>query len=389
VVKRIIFPATRAVEHATSLPGVRPIRFFPVLWPLWQVQTTADIYDEQKFELIDHFLLRAIGESGLHDSARLAGFFGLPLGIVERCLRFLTMIEHVRPESDGFHLAHLGQESLRAGVRLVAKTSSQTLLFERHTSWPLPRRHYDDRVTVLDRSELPSDQVHDGTRFIPINSFEPFSLDMLTRLENDSNRAAYNLHSQLRNLQFVGKRESYLPCYLIETGDGRMLAYSACGHGRDEFLEQVFWATAAGRLIEAQGMREPADVWEKWRAGSSTYGVGELRQREGLWQVVMPSAAFGEQPRISLSRIGGYQFRDNYFIQVWCDDAQTREAALLHRGRGIARRTDIGSADELLRLLRDLAEALRIAPVDLVTLRGAAEQAGDDGCLHRLRMLRA
>ncbi len=75
---RRVYPARRAIEHAAGLPGLRPLRLFPVLWPLWQVETTASSYAEQPYELIDRFLIRAIREAGLSQTAELAGFLGLP-----------------------------------------------------------------------------------------------------------------------------------------------------------------------------------------------------------------------------------------------------------------------------------------------------------------------
>ncbi|BCJ75263.1 hypothetical protein CS0771_48070 [Catellatospora sp. IY07-71] len=387
MVKRVIYPATRAVEHAIAQPGVRPVRFFPVLWPLWEVQTTAEIHDEQAFEIIDHFLLRAVDEADLHDPARLAGFLGLPPGIVDRCLRFLTMIGHVTIDGGGVRLTPLGRQSLQAGVRLVPKTSSQTLYFERQTGRPLPRRYYDAKVPFLDRPEVAPEQLADGTRFLSVFTVARFQPEWLTWLESNPQRADYNLPGLLRDLRQDGQREAYLPSYLIETADRRILAYTACSGERDDFLEQVYHKTTIGSLIEAQGVREPAETWNRWLSNSAAFGRGKLRHRGDLWQVTLPADAFGDHPKVSLSRLGGYQFRENHFIQVWCDDAATRKQALAQRCRGIARQADVSSVTELVRRVQALADTLEVPHIDLAQLRREAERANDHACLHSLRLL--
>lgn len=88
---RAIYPARRAVEHAVTVPGVRPVRLFPILWPLWQVEITANVYDEQAYEIIDRFLVRALVEGGVDRREELIGFFGLQPSLVDRCLALISI----------------------------------------------------------------------------------------------------------------------------------------------------------------------------------------------------------------------------------------------------------------------------------------------------------
>ena len=69
-----LYPALRAVEHATSLAGIRPLRLFPVLWPLWRAETAASFYDERAYEVIDRFLVLAVRDAGLRTIDELAVF---------------------------------------------------------------------------------------------------------------------------------------------------------------------------------------------------------------------------------------------------------------------------------------------------------------------------
>ncbi|WP_307961625.1 hypothetical protein [Salinispora arenicola] len=236
---RVIYPAQRAIEHAVTVPGVRPARLFPVLWPLWQVETAAQVYDEQAYEVIDRFLVRGILEAGLHRSADLAAFYGLPTSLVERCLAFLTLIGHVRNTEGLVTLTPLGESSARADVRYVPKESRQQLLVERFTARPLPRSHYQGSLSLLPTPHVPAERVSDGSRFAPLFSSSTFRPEIVTQLGEQPDRFDFNLPKQLRNLRVLGHQDAYLPAYLIEDADGRLLAYSGVHGERDTFLESL------------------------------------------------------------------------------------------------------------------------------------------------------
>jgi hypothetical protein len=385
--KRLIYPATRAVEHATTLPGVRPIRFFPVLWPLWQVETSADVYDRQDFEVIDHFVMRAIGECGVRDRAELVAFLNLPAGLVDRCLAFLATIQQVSVSGTTVELSPLGVRSLSEGVRYVPTTSRLTILFERQSGRPLPRPYYDGNVPVLDTPEIEDGQLADRTRFLHVYSTAQYHTDLFRWLEQHPDRARFNLPSQLRNLRQEGVRDGFLPSYLIETADRQILAYTNVAENRDAFLEELCAQTAIEHLIEAKRIREPREVWQEWLAGSKTYGAGQVKETGSGWQVVLDAGKFGDPPRIPLARIGSYQFRDNHFIQVWCADPATRRRALIERSLGIATLPDVTSVAELENRIRDLAGKLHVPTVSADDLLAHARRTGDDRRRNRLAAL--
>jgi hypothetical protein len=95
-VERILdLPLVRVIEHAVSLPGVPAIRYFSVLWPLWQVEVAAVAYDEQPYDLIDRFVIRAVAEGDLTRPQDIASFLGVSQDLVIRCTRFLQLIGHL------------------------------------------------------------------------------------------------------------------------------------------------------------------------------------------------------------------------------------------------------------------------------------------------------
>ena len=386
--KRVIYPATRAVENAMSLPGIRPVRFFPVLWPLWQVQVSADVYDKQDFELADHFIVRAIEEGDIHDRAELIRHLNLPAGFLDRCLTFLQHIGHLTITGSQLHLTDLGQRSVREGIRYVKATSRLTVLIERQTGSPFPRPYYDGNVPVLDTTEIEEGQLADRTRFLSVSVLEPFDMQTIQRLADRPDRAQFNLPSQFRNLRQENVRDGFLPSYLIETADRRIIAYSNVSEKRDGFLEELCVKTSIGHLIEAQGISDPADIWRKWLTQSTACGSGRLRKTNaGVWQIVLQPTAFGDRPKISFSRIGSYQFRDHHFIQIWCADTSARQKALKERSLGIATQPEISCLDDLRTRIRDLANQLETAEATIVELCEYAEINGDEWRLKRLKAL--
>ncbi|GAA0489785.1 hypothetical protein Ade02nite_24780 [Paractinoplanes deccanensis] len=375
--RRPIYPASRAIEHAATLPGVRPLRLFPMLWPLWQVEVSADVHDKQSFELIDHFIVRAIEEGAVRAPAGLAAFLGLPLPLVERCLAFLGTIEHVTTGPAGLELTPLGMRSVRENVRYVPSTSRLTLLVDRHTGRPFPRPYYDRNVPILDTPEIDDGRPADRTGFARLFTAAPYNPEVVTWLENRPDRADYNLPGEFGNLRQLGHRPGYLPSYLIETAGHGLLAYTAVGERRDEFLEQVCAETAAGHRIEATGLRDPEQIWRGWLARSKWYGAGELENDDGLWRVVLGGPAFGEHPLIPYTRIGTYQLHDHHFLRIWCDDEAARRRALLDRALGIATLPEVAGLDDLHARCRDLAASLQVPEVSIAGLRRHARATGD------------
>jgi len=70
---------------------------------------------------------------------------------------------------------------------------------------------------------------------------------------------------------------------------------------------------------------------------------------------------FGDPPKLTLSHVGGYQFSDNHFLRVWCDDPGTCRQALLERALGIATMPETLSTADLLQRTDELARALEVS----------------------------
>jgi hypothetical protein len=352
------------------------------------VEASAEVYDKQDFEVIDHFIVRAIHEGEIHHRTELINFLKLPAGLIDRCLAFLGVIGHVKVVDARLDLTDLGQRSVREGIRYVASTSRLTILIERQTGWPFPRPYYDGNVPVLDTPEIEEGQLADRTRFRRVFTSAPFDPQVVQRLANQPDRAQFNLPSQFRNLRQEGIREGFLPSYLIETSDHQILAYTNVAEKRDEFLERLCAKTSIEHLIEAQGIGDPAVIWQKWLAQSTAFGSGRVQKsRAGTWQVVLEAAAFGESPKLPLARVGSYQFRDNHFIQVWCTDTETRKKALRERSLGIATLPEVTCLEDLQTRIGDLANNLQVPAVSIAELRRYAELKGDERRLNRLTSL--
>ncbi|WP_238010306.1 hypothetical protein KZZ52_52960 [Dactylosporangium sp. AC04546] len=375
--KRLIYPARRAVEHAVTVPGVQPLRLFPVLWPLWQVEISANVYEEPSYEIVDHFLVRAVAEAGLDTGAELARFLALPVSMVQRCLAYLALIGHVRVADDRVTLTELGARALRDGVRYEPREARQLQYFEQFTGRPLTRAHHDGAVTVLPAPEVADDQVTDGSRFLPLFSTAQFRPELVTALAARPDRAAFNVPSQLHDLRFEGQRDGYLAVYLIETAGHGLLAYTAAAEDRDTLLERVCAeAAGVGDLIEAEGLGDPRRIWTDWlrdRGGEP----GLLRRLpSGVWRATFAAAAFGDQPKLPVSRAGTFQLRHHHFLQLWCDDARLRRQALLERALGVVRLPDVETVDHLDRRVQQLAHLLEVAPVTVEELRAHAVRTG-------------
>lgn len=372
---RRVYPARRAVEHATSLTGIHPLRLFPVLWPLWQVETTASFYDERAYEVVDRFLVRAASEAGLCRVDELAAFFGIPATLVQRCLRFLTTIGHIDQDGGAVSLTALGQRSAQAGVRYEPKESRQEILIEQFTGQPLPRPYYQGSVPMFTSTEVPEDRLADRSRFMPLFAATVFNSDLVEGLAQRSDRAELNLPQQLRDLRFIGERDIFLPAYVIETAGRGLLVYTALAAERDAFFEAACrQAPAIQHMISAEKNADPRKIWTEWLAESQA-GLGTLRQLPNqVWRATLRADAFGSDARLPLSRLGSYELRKRHFLQLWCQDADLRRSALSERALGMTSFSGITSQADLRKRIAALAEQLEIAEPSLADLRQYGNQ---------------
>lgn len=372
---RRIYPARRAVEHATSIAAIRPTRLFPVLWPLWQAETTANVYDEQAYEMIDRFLIRAVMDAGLDRIDELAGFFGIPEALARRCIGFLATIGHVREDAGTVTLTDLGRRSAQDGIRYVPKEGRQEILIEQFTGQPLPRAYYHGLVPVFFGTEVPEDRLADRSRFVPLFAPTMFRPELVENLALRPDRAEFNLPRQLRDLRCTGWRDARLPAYVIETAGHSLLVYTALAAERDSFFENVCRQVPdIAQLVNAQERTDPRQIWTEWLA-DSTAGPGTLRQLpSGTWRATLRADAFGPEAQLSLSKVGSYELRKRHFLQLWCDDTGLRRRALIERALAMTSNSDITTKADLRQRVTFLARQLEVAEPSLADLRQYGHQ---------------
>jgi hypothetical protein len=368
-------PLVRVIEHAVALPGVTANRYFSVLWPLWQVEVAAVAYDEQPYDLIDRFVVRAVAEGHLTRPQDIAGFLGVSLDLVSRCARFLELIGHLTSIDDQLRLTDLGAASHQRGVRLVRRESRQTILFESFTAQPLSREYYRGSFRVLSSSALLSGAV--PGYWFPVSPIAPFRSGMVSELKDRADRHLYNVPQHLLDLEVVEVEHAFLPVYIIETIEHGLLAYTEAAPTRDEFLEDVFrQIPAIAHLIAGQRQDDPERIWTEWLAEPAR-GGGLLRRRpDGGWRSVLRASAFGKGGLFPVRDVGSFKTSKQHFIQVWCDDEDLRRRALLERSLAIATMSSVRSRARLAEEIARLSELLELTTPEISDLYDQAVAAG-------------
>ncbi|MEV7970650.1 DUF4236 domain-containing protein [Sphaerisporangium sp. NPDC088356] len=325
---RAIYPARRAVEHAVSIPGVRPLRLFPVLWPLWQVEISADIYEEQAYEVIDRFLVRAIVEGGIDRREELIRFYGVGPSLVDRCLAFLGVIGHIVVDGDHVRLTELGLHSLRVNVRLTPKESRQKQLFERFTGRPLPRRYHHGSLHVLPEPQIPDHLLADRSRWLSLFAVTAFQPGMVEALAARPDRTEYNLPSRLEPRKVRGESAR-----LRQAGTRALMAapspWLACGSTRTVVQHPPPETRASGwrdrlqartrgvpTFVTVESCNAPTPWTDRSCMGiyvRTTLKAGPFRfnlSQAGLGvSVGVPGFRVGASPRGNYVRVGGNGFR--------------------------------------------------------------------------------
>jgi hypothetical protein len=387
---RILYPARRAIEHAVATPGAKPRRLFAVLWPLWQVETAAQFWEEQPYEVLDRFLVRGVLE-GLTTPAELSRFFGVPDSLVQRCLDYLSLISHVQVVDGVVTVTELGIRSARDEIRYVPKENRQRLLFDRFTLSPLPRghyeRHYDGSLRVLSTHDVSPDDTADRIRFEPFAAWTPFRNDLVRELAARSDRTKFNLPSQLHKISVVENQFGYMPAYLIETEEG-LFAYSgAVDGGRDPFLEDLCkQQPTIKNTLDAEASPQPREIWLSWLAerGQARGSLSQLAN--GVWRMTLPASAFGSGPQLPLSQVGSFELRQRLFAQLWCDSRDLRQMAACERALDMAQLHSVTGA-ELRDRIAGAAQQLEIDPPALDEIRKHAKSTGQHDRLARLDTL--
>lgn len=384
--KLIRYPEERALEDVAYEHGLVPTRIFGLLLHVYSVEVDATVTTSEPFALIDRYLARGIAEAGLGTAAELADFFGLDTTLVDRALRFLTSVGHLRQRPDGqMALTELGAASMRDGVRYsVTMQDRRKLYFDAFGSRPLTRPYYESRnVTLL----TTDDAAAQAPKFTMTHNHKGFRVEALAELAAMADRDRYNLPARIDNMRVVGATEDrYLPMYIVRAlqpgGHGvHHLAYTQVSDTADdavsELIETIPQLLAIFQNEENSGRsgldEDRANRWLS-RQGFGQHPVTQMA--DGTWQVTLPASTFGAGGSFSLSKLGSYVAIGNGFFKVWCTDDKLRRRALLQRvDNYLAPRShaDLSDAEDII---RRVAHQLDMGEVDLRTLR---RMAADDG----------
>ncbi len=403
--KRLIpYPEERAIEDAAYTRGMTPTRLFPLLLPIWRVEVKAEVTESEPFDLIDRYLERGIAEAGLTDAAALARFFRLREQLVDRALRFLAGIEHVRIGRRGeLSLTELGRRSLRDRTRYRSnRQDRRKLYFEACGSRPLTRPYYDtSTVSFLSGQEfLDAMKRRDGPAFRPLFPMRMFRDQALADLAALQDRDRFNLPERIDSPERVGAPELvYLPAYLVRAvgrDRPRYLIYTRVGGGTaDEYLNDTIGGSRelAGTIESEQAAARDGQDEKRvteWLTRRGLTGVRPARLPDGLLRVTFSARSFaptsrdGDKAPVSLAKLGSFVVLGDHFFQVWCADADVRRRALMDRiGSYMSPRRRNQSDDIETRTAR-LGRQLELGDVGLPELRRMAQRAGDRDLVARL-----
>ncbi len=285
----------RALEHAAFALGRTPTRILKVLLPVHRVEVEATVTEARPYALIDRHLERGIAEGRLHSVAELAGFFHLDENLVDRAVRFLVAIGHVRDTGGTLSLTDLGHRSVRDDVRYeTVQRDRRALYFDGFGCHPLSRRYYGStRVTFLSGTD-------EHGYFKPVMSTRSFNPGALDALARDPKRDQYNLPGQVENLRMLDAQVVFLPAYIVRTlaaDGGHYVVYTQIGDEHDEEITGLYGhAPEIAALMELEenategGLNLPRA--RKTLAGNGLGAYEPVQRADGTWQVVVPPTAF-------------------------------------------------------------------------------------------------
>ncbi|GLZ43296.1 hypothetical protein [Actinokineospora sp. NBRC 105648] len=377
------YPEQRALEDAAFIRSVTPQRIHSLLLPIWSVTVAASVTEAQDYELIDRYLSRGIAEGGLRTTAELAEFFALEPILVDRALRALFAIGHLRHAGGVWTLTDLGLRSVRDQKRYVlTREDRRKLYFDAFGSRPLTRPYYDsNRITLLPLSAMETDR-----RFQALVALRPFDTRALAALATDPRRDLFNLPERIDNPREVEPPEQVLlPLYVVRGNgtDGRVhhLAYNQEVGEQEPYLSELVEQTPDLVALLATEERDAkvGDVEEGARRWFRSKGLDEYpsaRTSGGLVQVVLPAKHFARGGKVPINQLGSFVMCGTGFFQLWCPDLTARRRALTTRvdtflgGRSRVDR----SALEVL--VDAVARQLDLDVVDLADVRELAREFG-------------
>jgi hypothetical protein len=399
-ISKPIYDPRRAIEHVQTLQGVAPVRLFGILFPLWDVETTATQEEGREYELLEKYIERGIYEGQLHTVEALASFFGLQIEMVQKIVGFLATIGHVSQGADGWTITRLGYRSIKEGKKYVAQEKRLRFYFDAFSSMPLRKEHYKDKnVHILSPGEAAEAAAlkAGGYRFSLLFAPVQWRPTALQELEARIDKAEYNVPSEMQRAQALNVEAAYLPMYLIETktppsGTSTPLApvrglsaqrpyylvYTGIRGLYDSYLEQL---VNNNQVIYAalRGEREwnRPDLWRSWLDERGITGAIPLERADGTWQVSLPATAFeGARAPFKVDQLGDYELREGYVMQLWCDNVPLRRKAALERiAQMIKRQQKYIKRQTILEQLQLQARQLQTGELELSDLQRHATDA--------------
>ncbi|NYH77221.1 hypothetical protein FHR84_000535 [Actinopolyspora biskrensis] len=380
----------RALEDAAYRKGLHPTRVFPVLFPVHEVEVRATTRVGRPYGLIDKFLERSIAEGGITTITDLADFLGLDAVLVDRALRVLRRIGHLRPHDDELVLTPLAHESLSDGTRYeIRREERRKIYFEGFQSQPLHRRHYEDSSAFLTPVEAETRAKEE--RFSQLLSTRPFRKDALAALEKHPERGKFNLPLTVENPREIQPEYVFLPLYLVRAiargGHLRYLAYDEANVGEfDEGLSELCTQQpeiARALQNETPSVAEQKYSVQKWLDKNAPSGRSPFQHPDGSWQVNFAPEDFEPVGSRSIRDVGSFVDLRTVVVRMWCQDHDVRRRALLKRVESQLDRFRYKPQDRADEL-RMTGDQLEFPGLDESRLRALATEAGRSDLVDRL-----
>jgi len=351
-----IYHPRRALEHMQTIQGIKPVRVFAILFPLWDVETTATQQEKRPYELLERYVERGMDEGQLHTVKELEAFFGLQGEMVDKILTFLETLGHVSHKGNSWELTSLGRKSVREREKYVEQEKHVRFYFDAYTSRPLRKEHYDGRkvrIFSLAEAEAVLHAKTWGYRFHLVTSTGVWQPGSLSELEARVDRADYNVPPEMQKIREVRDEAhtmklAYIPMYIIETTRQVSGSVSARGYWgqrpyylvytgirdlRDSYFEAIINNNdTVYAALRAEKVWSQQDLWREWLQDQKITNALPLERPDGTWQISLPVSAFeGSSPKFPTTKVGEYDLRNGYVIQIWCDDRVVRRKAVHDR----------------------------------------------------------
>jgi hypothetical protein len=374
--QKIIYHPDNAIQLASQLPNLIPVRLFSVLYPLWQIEIDAEQEWKRPYALIEQYIERGIYECQLQTAEEMAEFFGLSVDLIHKILSFLDTIQHVRQVDGRWELTERGIRSLSEGTKhIVKQEKGQYLYFDGFRMIPLLKDHYkhmqvlpDEEVEIVRRS---SSGGHEFRRLYSKSSWNLLALDDLIR-QSQADREKYNVPPESQAITFAGLTFVYIPMYIVEmrqrvTRRPQYVVYTHVKGFYDEFFVRIVNSTAEiHRALDAFPKVENLfELWSDWLRRHELAILRPEQTSDGLWRVALPISLF-QSLTVPATKIGTYYKERGYFLQIWCNDASTRRQAVLeYTFQYVKKYYRILTPERVDELLQQRSELLAIARVHL------------------------